>query len=1655
MPEFEVNLAGLKGVTSDEENVIKNLQGEVNRLDAVISSSALKRSGFGEVITTLKDISAQLTNEKSGVEELKKCLTEAIDLYEKTENNLAQGSAINKQVQMSIEKMGELLDALLKEEKYGENDDSSVICLDPVNMSTGNFIYDHTDLIVDGEIPLSFRRFYNALDSKSGTLGMRFLHNYEISLELKEGEQRVIVSMGDGQRKSFIRLEDGSYVGERASLETLVKNENGYQVSTINGEHYYFDENGVLLRQENQNGRGISFSYQEETGLLQKAENDNGSYLFYEYNEIGKLICVRDIGNREVHLGYEGDFLAYVQLADDSTISYSYTEKGRMETLTNESQNVVLKNYYEKDQRIVRQELPDGSNMLVEYDDATHRTTTTERNGSKTIYVQDEKYRNTDIIYEDGTTEHFEYNERNQKIKMVNRNGHACRMAYDHRGNLTQVVFEGGRKINYTYDGNNKILCIKVNGKEKMHNTYDAKGNLITAVSADGATNKATYDEMGRAVRLELGKGNVTKLSYDVNGNVEKITDAIGNETTYLYDRLGRPIETIDANGNKTSYEYDMRDRLTRVVNSLGLEKKYRYTATGKVAEMVDFDGYAIKASYNCLDKVECYTDKEGNETHFTYDKMWNVASRVTADGAEHRFVYNRDNRLESVYTPADGTITYTYDAVGNRTGITDAEGNHTAFSYDAANRVSEVTEANGAKTYYTYDEDGNLAKVTDACGGEWYYTYDSIGRRVSKTDPLGNTTSVCYNQIGKIERVCYSNGSSMVYRYEAGGRLAGIVRPDGTSENYSYDGNGNLIRRTNGLGESTTMEYDGLNRLISVTNPAGGRCAYVYDAVGHVIKSVDENGNQTRYEYSPNGKLIKLSDALGNETRYSYDCMGRLIKTERMGEVGEVAQETVYQWNLAGNVEEMRNPLGEVERYAYDKNGNLIEKIDRDGYRTTFGYNHAGKVKDILYADGREVKLSYNALNQLEEMTDWIGKTKIELDAMGRPLAITNPMEQTVGYEWGIMGEKTALVYPDGKRCEYGYDEAMHLTTLCIGDDTIRYQYDEAGRVKEKYLPGETTTRFTYNNLGRLAGIYHEGAEVKESYQYIYDVAGNKIEAIKLRSGMESDSGSFGYTYDALNRLIEVKKDGNVLRQYIYDAFGNRSRKLDYTGEILQETIYRYNQNNQLISELTGNTETSYRYDQRGNLTEVSQEEQLLKQFTFDAANRMTESIGVLDGSIKKAGYEYNGLGQRVGQNIWRMNKIQEAGITTARVPADPEQSIRYILDMTKQYHNLLQLEDAKHSKNQTFYWSGNVVSMEEAGEKSYYLQDDVGTPIGLLDGTGTMREAYGYDEFGISLMQESQRVNSDVTYRGQDMPHETAQPFGFTGYQMDVAGGFYFAQARRYDAGVGRFTSEDKVKGFIQAPVTLNPYIYCWNKPLELVDLNGMWPEWLENACDSAKETVSEIFNSVVGTDIILKEESVEEIECKVYTHTGGDIVVLESEGVNRGKITGISLNPSVNIPGTNLTIERSFSISLKDASDWEITTLSVKCNDENTNTYLSQMITWNKNGVNIKQETGGNSDTIPIEIANGIDVDSMTNLAWSGSVEKNITDWPQIVMMTVAVVGVALLTVDNVTGIGVADDGLAGALGTYIMSTCSSWLSVLSETLGTMAPALSCVK
>lgn len=205
---------------------------------------------------------------------------------------------------------------------------------------------------------------------------------------------------------------------------------------------------------------------------------------------------------------------------------------------------------------------------------------------------------------------------------------------------------------------------------------------------------------------------------------------------------------------------------------------------------------------------------------------------------------------------------------------------------------------------------------------------------------------------------------------------------------------------------------------------------------------------------------------------------------------------------------------------------------------------------------------------------------------------------------------------------------------------------------------------------------------------------------------------------------------------------------------------------------------------------------------------------------------------------------------------------------------------------KEQTFYWDSNVVSMKEEGEDIYYLQDDLGSPMHLLDEEGRSKASYGYGEYG-----EEKQFFGDAGF----------QPFGYTGYQKEEAGGLYYTQARRYDADTGRFISEDKIKGFITMP-DCNP-IMAENLSLsDNVNLNDLTDETSKYVgITENEETGTHLNGKFFGTYI------------KTVISGGSDgklINVTTKNGIPVGYSLNHSLDYSLN--GLDLKENRSFGVN-----------------------------------------------------------------------------------------------------------------------------------------------
>ena len=799
----------------------------------------------------------------------------------------------------------------------------------------------------------------------------------------------------------------------------------------------------------------------------------------------------------------------------------------------------------------------------------------------------------------------------------------------------------------------------------------------------------------------------------------------------------------------------------------------------------------------------------------------------TTPDGARTTYLYNEENLLSRIKYADGAVVRYTYDANGNRIGEEDENGAKTTFVYDALGRVVEVNGEEGLHYAYRYDGEGNLIEAEDALGNRVSMEYDGNGNLIKETNQLGESRSYAYTPLGDVESITDEAGRITCYQYQKGGLLEKIRYADGTEEAFTYDANGNLETHTLATGFVLRYGYDSMDRIVEITGSEGERKSYTYDALGNVTSMTDGEGNTTRYAYTLSGQLAKVTDALGNETEYQYDVCDRLIEIRQYGVEGSLKDDTEvsgmdaelleaerqngrkrlcqitrYTRDLRGQVTETVDALGQKETYTYDKKGQLLGKLDKEGYLTKYAYTKQGDLSGIQYADGKEVKLSYNPLRQLIEIQDWLGSTRITPDALGRAEKVQYPDGREVSYTYGKAGERRSITYPDGKTVFYGYDEQLRLSELKEGDSIITYGYDPVGRLCEKQFPNGTKTTYRYDRKDQLTELLHQDQEgILDRYTYLYDLLGNKTGITKERRGLERESGQYRYGYDALGRLSEIQKDGEIQTRYGYDAFGNRTWK-EESGE---QTSYQYNALNQLVSERQGEIRKEYGYDKRGNLTRILENGAWKKQYVYGAMNRLEEAV---DAAGKQARYQYNGLGHRVGKQEGVLPKEKLEKLDPQRrvgMEIGNSRQITYTLDLTRQYHNLL--ERTEESRNQRYFWDGNVAAYEENGERNYYLQDELGSPLRIEDSAGRIKESYGYGAFGEDLYQNQGEI----------------QPFGYTGYQRDSVSGTYYAQAREYLEENGRFAEQDIIAGIIDRPQTINKYKYCINNPFLYFDPTG----------------------------------------------------------------------------------------------------------------------------------------------------------------------------------------------------------------------------------------
>jgi RHS repeat-associated protein len=237
--------------------------------------------------------------------------------------------------------------------------------------------------------------------------------------------------------------------------------------------------------------------------------------------------------------------------------------------------------------------------------------------------------------------------------------------------------------------------------------------------------------------------------------------------------------------------------------------------------------------------------------------------------------------------------------------------------------------------------------------------------------------------------------------------------------------------------------------------------------------------------------------------------------------------------------------------------------------------------------------------------------------------------------------------------------------------------------------------------------------------------------------------------------------------------------------------TSFGYDRNGNLTSKTEGNSSYSYVWDYDNRLKEVRQNGNLLFSYTYDPNGRRVRSLN--SGTGVTTTYVYAGI-----------NVIYEATLT---------ESTDYL------------------------YANGMRIAKKTGATVKYFHSDHLGSTRLVTDSSGQPTFESDYKPFG-------EEANATGT-----------EKYTFTGQFIEADIGLYYFGARWYDASLGRFISEDPIKGSMTSSQSQNPYVYCMNNPLRYIDPTGMMgdiPDWSlpENYFDGYVNSVGSLINTVVNT-------------------------------------------------------------------------------------------------------------------------------------------------------------------------------------------------------------
>ena len=484
--------------------------------------------------------------------------------------------------------------------------------------------------------------------------------------------------------------------------------------------------------------------------------------------------------------------------------------------------------------------------------------------------------------------------------------------------------------------------------------------------------------------------------------------------------------------------------------------------------------------------------------------------------------------------------------------------------------RYADAGTDDERQTSYQYDAYGNVVTVAEYGAAD-----DAADDRFTSYTYTYNTDSWIVNQVAKtvVEDTAGTAVAETQYYYDGHANLT--APPD----------RGDLTCRTevmleSGTGVSADYEYDDYGNLTGVTDPKGNETTTAYDGTYHTFPvqetypSLDRGELSSTSAFDPRwGVVTESTDLNGQTTTYEYDVHGRLTEVWEPQDSGSGTPtvENVYHDGQSRRMVEVR------QKEQYGSSDTLREWTFYDGGGSLLqSQSETDDPNRVVIVD-----YSYDHKGRVSRVS-----VPYEVGQAGGSYRSPENGQPQARYTYDSHGRVTRVENPDGSQVQTYYRGWRSKTVRDARGYLTSYTFDgheRTTRIQEfshTYFGGlpYATTHYTYDALDRLVQV----TDTEDNVTTVtYDSLGRKTAMD------DPDLGQRAYTYDDNDNLVTQTDARGVVITTTWDAWDRPTSKTYSDGTPPVTFTYDQGANGigRLTSVSTGTVQRHYTYDVEGRV--------------------------------------------------------------------------------------------------------------------------------------------------------------------------------------------------------------------------------------------------------------------------------------------------------------------------------------------------------------------------------------------------------------------------------------------------------------------------------------